>query len=174
MTEFDNLLKEKVEQAKYSYKASVWKKLVRKMNPTTALKPMQWIGIGASALMVVGVVSVLLLNHRSTPSARTPLPKETAIICQDTVTNEKVEKSRGEVCEEVEVVVPHKRSQSMKSKVSDTIDHNPTLNVSAEKTKEKTRKVEIIRGRAVTIQVDTITQMGASEEQLRKGNSRIF
>ena len=84
MTDFDNLIKEKAEQAEFSYKASAWKSFAAKACIKTGLTALQWGAFVVSALLVAGGITLGVVKHQSQQPAAQPEVTEIAVE-QDTV-----------------------------------------------------------------------------------------
>ena len=89
MTDFDELIKEKIEQKEYSYSASSWRSFTRKakMNMTTHYIK---IGISIASIISLSIVGIFILktthssSHSNTPDTEinTIIPSDT---CEATI-----------------------------------------------------------------------------------------
>ncbi len=168
MTEFDELIKNKAEEAHYSYKPSAWKSFLAYSGAKTG-SVVLWVATAAVAVSVVAVSTYFIL--RSQPQEQPTLPEpETIAVCVDTVQP---------ALEEVGTVTPKKATPREEVvSVSDFTDGSETL------VKETPSVDNVVpttvpptnnpRLEPVRINVDTITQMEPTEEELKNANSRLF
>lgn len=175
MADFDQLIKDKVEQTEYSYKHSAWKSFAKHAGFKAGLSGLQIAAIVLSAVIVVTGVTlgILFLGHPTTNR-----DQGTVVRVQDTV-------------EAQQAVSPIQNNQGTVDRVQGTVetqhtaspiqDNKRTVN-SVQRTVETQHvapqpKASAQRpkyGPPVELNVDTITQMEPTDEQLRQGNSRLF
>ncbi|MCQ2276374.1 MAG: hypothetical protein MJZ87_05485 [Bacteroidales bacterium] len=174
MTDFDNLIKEKAEQAEFSYKASAWKSFAAKAGIKTGLTALQWGAVVVSALLVAGGITLGVVKHQSQQPAAQPEVTEIAVE-QDTV-----ETVPDNMKEENVQPLPEVQPKSVKpaapvAKPEPQIPEE-TAAPAPKPVKQKTpkRKTERYYGRPVRISVDTITQFELTKEQIDQGHSRII
>ncbi len=171
MTDFDNLLKEKAEQADYPYRASAWKRFADKAGIRAGLTTGQIVTLGLATVAMAGGITWAVIGQNDAPPAATPEPP-TEIVLQDTVISAPAVLSPAET---VETPAPTTPTQTVAAPVPTPepteIESQPSAKSAAQ---EKPRKVERVHGRPVTINVDTITQIEISEEELRNGHSRLY
>lgn len=173
MTDFDQLIKNKAEQAQYSYKPSAWKRFLKHSGTKVGLSGLQIAAVTIASVAVVGgaVWGVSALKNQSAVENEIPAPQvETMVIdtvqqknivvteepASTTVAPKTVAKSQAEPVATAEPVV---------EKTTD-----PQTMPAAQPRKKTSRPL----GRPVIINVDTITVMEPTDEELRKGNSRLF
>lgn len=178
MTEFDELLKQKVEQTDYPYRHAAWRHFLRGSGLHTALSGVQIAALSLAGVAVIALVTWGIIRHAAPASSPLePVPTEIAATTADSS----------------EYDIPDTMSQAPYKTVennSQTTDASPrkaTRNISVnaepatttnkpqpatQPTNPTTR--ERLYGRPVTISVDTITQMQPTEEQLKSRNSQII
>ena len=83
MTEFDELLKAKAEQAEYPYRASAWRQFCRRAG-IRALTGGQIAAIAVSGTAVAGLVVWGVASHIGRQPAAEPAPVEVAVVAPDT------------------------------------------------------------------------------------------
>ncbi len=180
MTDFDKLLKEKAEQAHYPYRHSAWKNFAAKAGISMSMSAGQIAAAVASVLIVAGGITLAVVSrphsHSTPPDAPTEFSKTTVAV--DTVTATTLCEEQTSETAPVESNTPDPpayvtpRPETPQTTPASSDPAKTTTNMSA--TTEKRHRVDTIRGRAVTINVDTITDNEVSEEQLRKGHSRLY
>lgn len=170
MSDFDQLIREKTEQATYSYKSSAWRKYSR----FAGLKNLTpWLcTIGAVAVVGVGV---LLWNLLHTPKAMEPeTTPEVMVVAEDSTLS--VTDTTATMAE----VMP---SESDKPAEVAASLHQTTTQVEApapepaakpEPAPKPKKPSAPVYGIPVVIDVDTITQMWPTDEELKEGNSRLY
>lgn len=169
MADFDQLLREKAEQAQIKYKPSAWRAFAKRAGFKPAVTPLQLLlGTGA-VLLVAGGVTWGVLSHNKT---QTPTPNDAEVVeVVDTLT-ERVEEAPVEVVATPvakSTVKSATASQKVETPAPDTV--TPVTPVAKPTPKKKERQPYM---RAVTISPDTIKQNVPTDEQLRNGNSRIL
>lgn len=174
MTDFDNLIKEKAEQAEYSYKASAWKSFAAKAGIKTGLTALQWGTVVVSALLVAGGIALGVVKHQSLQPAAQPEITKVAVV-QDTVETVPENKKEENVKTQPEVQPKTARPAVPVAKPEPQISEE-TAAPAPQQVKQETskRKTERFYGRPVRINVDTITQLEPTREQLEHGHSRII
>lgn len=173
MTEFDQLIREKAEQAQYPYKPSAWKSFAKRAGIKTGMSAWQIATVTIASLAVVGSITLAVVKHYAPQPAAEPEPVEIVAV-QDTV-----ETVTDENTETVHAPKPKNDAvEQVRSTKSVPVELEPEGVEPAEPVKPVIKKAKVkpqrIHGRPVTISADTITQMVPTDEELRKGNSRIF
>lgn len=173
MTDFDILLKEKTEQANYPFKHSAWKHFAKKAGVKAGLSAAQIIAIVASTVVVAGGVVWAVFRHQ--PISQEAEPKSVpSTVCADTLSPITEEPVKAETVEH-KTTPSHKvqanKTKTVAPKEKDTVIEKVKPTIQSKTVKKPEQKSY---GRPVIINVDTITQMVPTDEQLRKGNSRIF
>ena len=168
MTDFDKLIKEKAEQASYSYEEAAWKQFKRKAGLKSG-SVKYWV-VGAASFVAVGTFLLLKPTRQNQPmpdqsqqvvltvddSART---SQTLIVTEseDTLSIDMDQKTKQ---------TPFHASRNEKE---NTIGHQSAI---VKDTPTVTRKA--VLGRPLVIDVDTITRMVPTDEELKKGHSRLY
>ena len=181
MADFDQLIKDKVEKAEYTYKPSAWKGFAKRAGIKAGLSGVQIALLTISLVTVISGVTlgVLFLGHPTTNEGQGmgDMVQDTVETRHDMVLPQENEESAPAEPEKVKPPVPS-------SKIQKVNDHQPAVNsVQPETNSQKqtatgqqptvnTRRP--IYGPPIELNVDTITQMVPTDEQLRNGNSRIF
>lgn len=170
MTDFDKLIKEKVEEATYPYDSSAWKQFRKKSGMRSGTLK-YWLS-GASTALVAGGVAVFMLAR---PAAQnTNQPNELQAL-HDTVSQMVSIPQHGQqtetlVVEETKTVVKTSR-KAMQNQVSDPQQEQPAETAG----KKQKRSTEAVRyGRPLVIDVDTIKDNVPSDEELKNGHSRLY
>ena len=157
MTDFDQLIKEKVEQKEYSYSASSWHSFVRKAGLKSAVTTTQSIIIAIASIAVVSVGSWIGIRHFFSSSEIAPATVEQLPAAEpsqaviDTIAI--VEATEEPVAEEI-VSVPN--SKPVVSTVSDKTPKTVTNDTAS---KRKPAQDPILRpknSRILEIDPDTI------------------
>ena len=172
MTEFDQLIKNKAEEAQYSYKPSAWKSfLVYSGAKTSTL--LIWVAAAAVAVSVVAVSTYFLL--RPQPQEQPTLPEtEPIAVCVDTIP--------ADVADAVEPVAEEKPLQVVVTTptiLQEGFDLEAEYEASKEQSVENTEQKPVPptnnpRLEPVRIIVDTITRMEPTDEELQNGNSNLY
>lgn len=170
MTDFDKLIKEKVEEATYPYDSSAWKQFRKKSGMRSGTLK-YWLS-GASTALVAGGVAVFMLAR---PTAQnTNQPNELQAL-HDTVSQmvsipQDGQQTETLVVEETKTVVKTSR-KAMQNEVSDPQQEQPAETAG----KKQKRSTEAVRyGRPLVIDVDTIKDNVPSDEELKNGHSRLY
>lgn len=168
MTDFDKLIKEKAEKASYPYNEAAWRQFKRKAGlPGGTAK--YWV-TGASALMVAGGLFLLKPGHHGEPLQDNP--STTGVVATDSAmvmqapSNEAWEDTLTLPTENITAKKPLQAS----SRQTETPD---ATKVQVRKDTPRVSK-KVIYGKPVVIDVDTITRMVPTDEELEKGHSRLF
>lgn len=174
MTDFDKLIKEKAEKADYPYSRSAWKNFqIHVGMPSAAHK--FWT-IGVSATLIVGTSVGLLLHHKHSEAAAGQMNEQpsaihdtvTCISWQDSVQGDnKTVESRKEIIEDGHALKKIRKDNS-------AIQQENTQETSSTSVKEVPTTTRRQYVRPLVIDVDTIKDNVPSDEELKKGNSRIF
>ena len=172
MTDFDKLIKEKAEQAEYSYKPSAWRQFQRKSGLGHAATRYWVVGI-TSAIMVGGIVGYVGYRHGHGTQTDNNAP---IVSVADTMTSQSAAAT-----EESETFVVTNTDHAVSAPAQTSV-HNKPVQTKSETSGEATpvvtsttKKVTTPRyGRPLVIDVDTIKENVPSDEELRNGNSRLF
>ena len=162
MTEFDELLKAKAEQAEYPYRASAWRQFCRRAG-IRALTGGQIAAIAAVAGLVVWGVA----SHIGRQPAAEPAPVEVAVVA-DTAA---ILPEDTFVVEEIQPAVPAKPATVVQREMPAAKPEEVKTSVVE---KPAQAKPEPFHGRPVIINVDTVKDNVPSDEELRKRNSQII
>lgn len=171
MADFDQLIKEKAEQAEYSYKHSAWKSFAKSAGIKAGLSGLQIAAITVAVVAVVtGITLGVVFSGQPVPSSE----QGTVARIQDTVETQHaaspIQDEQGAV-DSVQGTVETCHGASLtrdNRKVQAPVD---TPRASSQPNVNRQRPAY---GRPLEILVDTITEMEPTDEQLRQGNSRIF
>ena len=168
MTDFDKLIKEKAEKASYPYDEAAWKQFKRKAGmPGKAAK--YWV-MGASAVMVAGGLLLLKPGRQGqplqdNPSTTTVAAPDSSMVSQnpsDLVSEDTLTLSSENVTGKKPIQVSHRQTEPLEANTVQIKKDTPKVS----------RKV--IYGRPLVIDVDTITRMVPTDEELEKGHSRLY
>ena len=167
MTDFDKLIKEKAEQVSYPYNEVAWKQYKRKAGLHSG-RALYW-GVGASAVMVTGA---LLLFNPARHKQPMPEPQQTVVVANDSV--QMSQNLSDAVIEDTQTLQVEQKTNRSTSQVSrndkgKTIGHQSVVVKDTPKVSRKT-----VLGRPIVIDVDTITRMVPTDEELEKGHSRLY
>ncbi|MBO4488573.1 MAG: hypothetical protein J5741_02815 [Bacteroidales bacterium] len=170
MSDFDQLIREKTEQATYHYKASAWRKYSRFAGLKNLTPWLCTIGVVA----VVGV-SALLWNLLRTPKTVEPeTTPEVMVVADDSLM------SVADATTTVAEVTPLESDQPAEVAAS---RHQATAQVEApalepaaapEPAPKPKKPSAPVYGIPVVIDVDTITQMWPTDQEMKEGNSRLY
>lgn len=174
MTEFDELLKQKVEQTDYPYRHTAWRHFLRRSGLHTVLTGGQIAAVSLTGAAVATLVTWGVVRHTaSSPTPAEPAPAEVAVVTADsnavaedtlpiTVGVPEPMPSQPAVTSTPKATSPSAREDAPQPAV------RPTTKPITDK------KPEPIHGRPVIINVDTITELFPTDEQIRKGHSNII
>jgi len=169
MTDFDKLIKEKAEEATYSYKRSAWRTFQKHAGTYRPAK--YWIG-GAAATVLVGTTVGVFMFQKSDKVAPSSEPMEVTVV-QDTLSS--LQDEQTVVLEPKETVSPKNNrvsEQPQKTSVQEA-DEQPKSNGNQQARESRTTTTRPM-GRPLVIDVDTIKDNVPTDEELKNGNSRIF
>lgn len=173
MTGFDKLIKEKAEQAEYTYKPSVWRQFQRKAGlGQTATR--YWV-IGVSSAVLVGGF-VAFFGHRMnqrTPekgAAQTTLDVDT-LSSQPMAPNASASDTFQVLGDAAPVSVS--KHHSAHTKPTSETPAAPAAEPQVAQPSPKVNKTTRF-GRPLVIDVDTIKENVPTDEELKNGNSRLF
>ena len=167
MTDFDKLIKEKAEQASYPYDEAAWRQYKRKAGLHGGLAK-YWL-VGASALVVAG--AFILLKPRHNAQQLQDQPSQTGIVALDS--SMALQNPSIETLEDT-LALPDNETKERLLNVSRR--HTETVNSGKVQIKKDTPTVsrKVIYGKPIVIDVDTITRMVPTDEELEKGHSRLY
>lgn len=191
MADFDQLIKDKVEKAEYSYKPSAWKSFAKRAGFKTGVSA--WIVSMVAVVVVsltVGGIAFWNSKSKAQESEYTiqqpddPISNAESGIQNPESDNQQPATDPQQLTPSSQVTTPPSpkpiaNSQKPRTNSQQPIaeDQQPTANSQqpiANSQKPKTSSQRTIYGPPVELNVDTITQMVPTDEQLRQGNSRIF
>lgn len=172
MTDFDKLIKEKAEQAEYVYRPSAWKQFQRVtgLGKTSAA---YWLA-GVAAVAVVGGITAFVgyRNGQVAPANSTPIPPVADTLTEQPVATATVDSGTYIVPEDEPTVTAVPQVSERKTpetvKAAEAPAPAPVVNPPAEPVKMPRY------GRPLVIDVDTIKENVPTDEELEKGNSRLF
>ena len=169
MTDFDKLIKEKAEQASYPYDEAAWRKYKRAASLKSGTVK-YWV-LGAASIVTVSAVLLLKQGHQVQPASEQPL--HPVVFTEDSVSvsqNLSTDLPDEDTVALPVVCKPENGSHQTFQHPRETADgylssmKNDTLKVSK----------KVIYGRPIVIDVDTITRMVPTDEELEKGHSRLY
>ena len=167
MTDFDKLIKEKVEQASYPYEEAAWRQYKRKAGLHGG-SVKYWV-VGAASIVTVG--AFILLKQGREVQQTSDQPQQTAVFTEDSASVS--QNTSTDVSEDtmlIQVVSKSEVSPRQAPRHNQEMVTEPTLRV-----KEDTPKTsKAIYGKPLVIDVDTITRMVPTDEELEKGHSRLY
>lgn len=168
MTDFDKLIKEKAEQASYPYDKAAWKQYKRKAGLYGGTAK-YWV-LGATSIVAVGTFLLLKQGHQAPPPADRPSQTVAAAIDSGlALQNTSIEVAEDTLAiQEIHVTPKSARSVSRKNTDKTLEQPRPLL----KDTSKVIRKV--IYGKPIVIDVDTITRMVPTDEEIEKGHSRLY
>lgn len=168
MTDFDKLIKEKAGQASYPYDKAAWKQFKRKAGLHGGAAK-YWV-LGAASIVAVGTFLLLKQGHQAPPPS--VQPTQTVVTAVDS--GLALQNTSSEVAEDTlaiqEIHAVSKGAHSVSQKNTEKIVEHPQALL--KDTSKVIRKVTY--GKPIVIDVDTITRMVPTDEELKKGHSRLF
>lgn len=171
MTDFDKLIKEKVEEATYPYDSSAWKQFRKKSGMRSGTLK-YWLA-GASTALVAGGVAVFMLTRPTVENSNLPSERQ---VLHDTVSQVVTIPQNDQEDVMTVTVETTKREPKSSQAVAQTQETSAQPTQSSE-TVAKTPKPSIPKaryGRPLVIDVDTIKDNVPSDEELKNGHSRLF
>ena len=173
MTDFDHLIKEKAEQAQYNFRPSAWRSFIKYSGLKAGLAAWQIAAIITAAVVTGGAITYGVLKHSSANNIE---PEQYADqMVADTTEEEVIEMSEPIV---EEISEPEYKEQTAPSSIQKSVKSSTTDEPVVEAPKAAQPKNTTVKrryyGRPVVIDVDTITVLEPTDEELRKGNSRLF
>ncbi len=168
MTDFDKLIKEKAEQASYPYDKAAWKQYKRKAGlHGGAVK--YWV-IGAASIVAVGTFLLLKQGHQAPPPS--DQPSQTVVTAVDS--GLALQNTSIEVAEDTLAIQEKHAVQKSVHPVSQN-NTEKTVEQSHNFTKDTSKVIrKVTYGKPIVIDVDTITRMVPTDEEIEKGHSRLF
>ena len=192
MADFDQLIKDKMEKAQYAYRPSAWRSFAKSAGVRAGLSGLQIAAITVGVVAVVtGITLGIVFSGRPAPNSE----QGTVVRVQDTVETQHAAAPVHDNDEQIAVETCHGASQTQdNNKVQAPVETQHAASLSRDKNKghvsadtqpaasqiqnpapqPNANRQRPAYGRPLEILVDTITQMEPTDEQLRKGNSRIF
>lgn len=171
------MIKDKVEKAEYSYKPSAWKRFAKRAGFKTGVSA--WI-VSMVAVVVVSLTvgGIAFWNSKSKVQESAPTVQQPNAQIQNT--DAEIQNPEADVQQPItNVQQPISNSQrpTTKPQSPTTNAQQPTANpqqptINDQQPTPKSKRP--VYGPPVELNVDTITQMVPTDEQLRNGNSRIF
>ena len=175
MTDFDKLIKEKAEQAEYTYKPAAWKSFRQKAGMGRGT--VGYWAAGVASAVIVGGTLVFVLTREPEPSSNLT-PTETPMLVADSAYENiqsplsadtlLVEESSAKETPAVG------ESRSGAQERVQPADAKPEQETAVSKAPEKPSVTKPRYGRPLVIDVDTIKDNLPSDEELRNGHSRLY
>jgi len=172
MTDFDKLIKEKAEQAEYTYKPSAWRQFQRKSG----------LGHSATRYWVTGISSVVLvggivaffghrMNQGTSDEGAAPATPVVDTLSSQPMASAAASDTFQVVSDAVPVAVSKRSSAQTKPDLE-----TPAASAAESQATKPSPKVNRTPryGRPLVIDVDTIKENVPTDEELRNGNSRLF
>lgn len=167
MADFDQLIKDKVDGAKYPYKSSAWKRFAHKAGFKAVMTPLIKVILSVTTVAVIGggtlgIVSAVR-HQQSTVEPTAQSTQDSTATVKTTVKAISIVSSNASA--------PEKEVDSQitpTSKIA-TIDVFPPATENVKTTAQK----KTVYGRPLIINPDTIKTNEPTEEQIRNGHSRI-
>ncbi len=174
MADFDKLVKDKTEQNQYEFKNSSWKTFKK----ATGLRTIGLSSIVLGVVVSAVIISFTLLFFYLQTNSSTLHNVSSSILTEDT--NSKVLLLNESTSETVNVPVVEQTTK-VEKKVDNARTDKKSENIPQDSSKcdmdittKNTVKKEISNIRPLIINVDTIKENIPSDEELKRGNSRIF
>lgn len=170
MTDFDKLIKEKAEEATYSYKPSAWRNFQKQAGTFRPIK--YWIAGAAVTVMVGAAVGAWMYQKTD----KVPSTQEQVDV---TATFDTLESTQNINLITVDApenpTSPKNPSVGLSSKQpAQDITAQPT-NADMNQPQKESRSTSVRPlGRPLVIDVDTIKDNVPTDDELRNGNSRLF
>ena len=175
MTDFDKLIKEKAEQATYSYKPNAWKSFQRKAGVTGGSWK-YWIAGITSAVVIGGVVVSTIVRKDVSPITPETTPCATVYDTATFVSPDMAftDEETGSTCSTSQAPVTTQVKSHNDTKGTPDEANDPS-SVSTSTEVPTDQKVTTPRyGRPLVIDVDTIKENVPTDEELRNGHSRVI
>ena len=175
MTDFDKLIKEKAEQAEYTYKPAAWKSFRQKAG--IGRGTVGYWAAGVATAVIVGGTLVFMLNRE--PKTATDLPStETSTVVADS----SCETPQSSILADTLSVVDASAKETpaagkCRSGAQERVqpaDAKTEQETTISKAPEKPSVITPRYGRPLVIDVDTIKDNVPSDEELRNGHSRLY
>lgn len=167
MTDFDQLIKEKANSAQYKFKASSWKQYASQAGFKVGLSGLQIALVSLALVAVVGGAIFFFTNHTNTPA---PVPsQETLAPATCDTTNAQ---TLDTIAENPQSTQPHATARPVPSTepVTPAPEDDTQLKVLK---KDRTTKRNHDVYHPIRINVDTITDIVPTDEQLKRCNSNL-
>ena len=173
MTDFDKLIREKAEQAEYTYKPAAWQSF-RRMAGLGRSTVKYWIAGVSSAVLIGGLTTVLLLNNGRSTQENASSPN---VVALDTVSMNVDDEAV--VGNDTLSLAGNCNPQAPQTKVVPSAVSKANVDspkVAARRPAETpTSKSATPRyGRPIVIDVDTIKDNVPTDEELKNGHSRLY
>lgn len=174
MTDFDKLIKEKVEQADYAYKPSAWMSFQRQTGMGHGTLK-YWVAGVSSVAVIGGLSTFLLLRTPDLTQGNEPAPNAVALDTVSMLVDEDatVGNDTLSVAGSCEQKTPRNKAVYTAVSEPDMEKSNDDANPSSGTNKPKKSTAPRYR-RPLVIDVDTIKDNVPTDEELRNGNSRLF
>lgn len=174
MTDFDKLIKEKAEQAEYDYRPAAWKDF-RRMSGVGRTGLKYWVAGVASAVVAGG--GILWMLNRQPQSPVEPAPASSSSLVTDTLCEasqlvSSVDTLQATGTSPKNAAVSNR--QPAKTEARETPAEDKVVKSSTVRSTETPATSPTRLGRPLVIDVDTIKDNLPTDEEIRKGNSRLF
>lgn len=185
--EFDRTIKDKTEQAHYPFKEAAWESFSRKSGVASGsrfTRNNKTLAVVSAAVITASIVSGILLHINKTRT-KPQTPQETAAadsssVNTDTLVLQAPPQDGDSLSEQdnrsINDISTKKTAAVKHDIVAEPISGDTLSNGRTEKAESKPvpKRGRATYGRPLEINVDTITDMEPTDEQLRRGNSRLF
>lgn len=169
--EFDKIIKDKIENTDFEYNDSSWMKFNKLRRKKKILKISAI--IGSVAVLISTVVAIFLFTNNNHSQIQNP-NSSTEVSQNETVLMDSSEISETNLTTPINEQIT--KRDNANSFNTNSRKEEPQRDTSNNKSVQKPKTDETIKyyGRPLTIDVDTIKDNVPSDEELKKGNSRIF
>lgn len=175
MTDFDKLIKEKAEQAEYTYKPAAWKSFRQKAGMGRGT--VGYWAAGVASAVIVGGTLVFVLNREPKTTSDLPSTEIPVFAADSSYENTKSALSADTLLVEEspakETPVVGKSPSGVQERVQPA-DAKSEQETSVSRAPEKPSVTTPRYGRPLVIDVDTIKDNLPSDEELRNGHSRLY
>lgn len=169
--EFDKIIKDKIENADFEYDDSSWTKFNKLRKRKKFLKTSAIIGsvaVVVSAVVVIFLVSNTKHSQIQKTNSSTEVPhKEVFATDTNDMPETNLTSSVNEQSIKSDDAITFNKNSRKEEQQKDTFNRKSLQRLKTEKTVKH-------YGRPLIIDVDTIKENVPSDEELKKGNSRIF
>lgn len=172
MSDFDQLIREKAEQANYHYKASAWRSFKRYAGLKTGVAALYT--VVTVALLSVATFLVVKMTRHAEPAPEPPVVNTTVAMNDTVVTTEAPAEPEAATPDMPETIYCDFGGAPKAAKTDVPAVETPAPTTPATPARKTESRQAPVYGIPVVIEVDTITQMWPTDEELKEGNSRLY